>query len=200
MEGFDLDKRLSQLESLGDPLPRLNQVVDWEAFRPVLMTIRRKPAKGPGGRPAYDAVLMFKVLVLQQLYNLADEQTEYQIRDRYSFCRFLGLSPVSKVPDARTIWVFREALKKHDLVDQLFTQLNELITAAGYIPRQGQIVDASAMAGKTTRRSNGARRPKAGGTIPNNCARKIKMRVGQRSTVKPIMATRTTSVLIVSTS
>ena len=146
MEGFDLDKRLSQLESLGDPLPRLNQVVDWEAFRPVLMTIRRKPAKGPGGRPAYDVVLMFKVLVLQQLYNLADEQTEYQIRDRYSFCRFLGLSPVSKVPDARTIWVFREALKKHDLVDQLFTQLNELITAAGYIPRQGQIVDASIVA------------------------------------------------------
>ena len=133
MEGFDLDKRLAQLESLGDPLPRLNQVVDWEAFRPLLMTIRRKPAKGPGGRPAYDVVLMFKVLVLQQLYNLADEQTEYQIRDRYSFCRFLGLSPVSKVPDARTIWVFREALKQHDLVDQLFIRLNELITAAGYI-------------------------------------------------------------------
>ena len=146
MEGFDLDKRLAQLESLGDPLPRLNQVVDWEAFRPLLMTIRRKPAKGPGGRPAYDVVLMFKVLVLQQLYNLADEQTEYQIRDRYSFCRFLGLSPVSKVPDARTIWVFREALKQHDLVDQLFIRLNELITAAGYIARRGQIVDASIVA------------------------------------------------------
>jgi len=150
---FDLDNRLQQLEALGDPLPKLNEVVDWEDFRSVLMKIRQKPAKAPGGRPAYDVVLMFKVLVLQHLYNLADEQTEYQIRDRYSFCRFLGLTPEGRVPDARTIWVFREALKEHDLVDELFAQLNDQITAAGYIPRQGQIVDASMVAAPRQRNS-----------------------------------------------
>ena len=150
---FDLDNRLQQLEALGDPLPKLNEVVDWEGFLPILMKIRQKPAKAPGGRPPYDVVLMFKVLVLQHLYNLADEQTEYQIRDRYSFCRFLGLTPEGKVPDARTIWAFREALKEHDLVDELFAQLNGQITAAGYIPRQGQIVDASMVAAPRQRNS-----------------------------------------------
>jgi transposase, IS5 family len=150
---FDLDNRLQQLEALGDPLPKLNEVVDWEGFRPILMKIRQKPTKAPGGRPPYDVILMFKILVLQHLYNLADEQTEYQIRDRYSFCRFLGLTPEGKVPDARTIWVFREALKEHDLVDELFAQLNGQITAAGYIPRQGQIVDASMVAAPRQRNS-----------------------------------------------
>ncbi len=150
---FDLDNRLEQLEALGDPLPKLSRIVDWEVFRPVLMKIRQKPAKGPGGRPPYDVVLMFKVLVLQHLYNLADEQTEYQIRDRYSFCRFLDLTPEGKVPDARTIWVFREALKEHDLVDELFARLNGQIMEAGYIPRQGQIVDASMVAAPRQRNS-----------------------------------------------
>ena len=143
---FNLDDRLQQLEALGDPLPKLNEVLDWEGFRPILMKIRQKPAKASGGRPSYDVILMFKVLVLKHLYNLADEQTEYQIRDRYSFSRFLGLTPEGKVPDARTLWVFREALREHDLVDELFAQLNGQITAAGYIPRQGQIVDASMVA------------------------------------------------------
>lgn len=64
LDFFDLDKRL---EALGKPLPKLKQVVGWEAFRPVLMKIRQKPAKGPGGRAPYDVVLMFKVLVLQYL-------------------------------------------------------------------------------------------------------------------------------------
>ena len=150
---FDLDDRLAQLEALGDPLPKLNDIVDWEAFRSVLMKIRQKEAEGPGGRPAYDVILMFKILVLQHLYNLADEQTEYQIRDRYSFCRFLGMSPEGKVPDARTIWVFREALKEHELVDELFAQLDAQIKAAGYIPRQGQIVDASMVAAPRQRNS-----------------------------------------------
>jgi len=150
---FDLDNRHEQLEALGDPLPKLNQIVDWEAFRPILQKIRHKEAKGPGGRPAYDVVLMFKILVLQHLYNLADEQTEYQIRDRYSFCRFLDISPEGKVPDARTIWVFREALKEHDLVDELFAQLDAQIKTAGYIPRQGQIVDASMVAAPRQRNS-----------------------------------------------
>ena len=97
--------------------------------------------------------LIFKVLVLQHLYNLADEQTEYQIRDRYSFCRFLGLTPEGRVPDARTIWVFREALKEHELVDELFAELNAQINAAGFIPRQGQIVDASMVSAPRQRNS-----------------------------------------------
>lgn len=150
---FDLDNRLQQLEALGDPLPKLNKIVDWEGFRPILSRIREKPRKNSSGRKPYDVVLMFKVLVLQHLYNLADDQTEYQIRDRYSFSRFLGIQPEGKVPDAKTIWVFREALKEHDLVDELFAQLNAQIKTAGYLPKQGQIIDASIVAAPRQRNS-----------------------------------------------
>lgn len=143
---FDLDERYQQLEKLGDPLPKLAEVVDWEAFRPVLEKVHQKERKSNAGRKPYDVVLMFKVLVLQHFYNLADEQTEYQIRDRYSFCRFLDLTPEGRVPDARTIWLFRERLKELELVDELFAELSMQIEGAGYIPRRGQIVDASMVA------------------------------------------------------
>lgn len=140
---FDLEDRHTQLEKLGDPLPKLERVVDWEGFRPVLQKVREKERKSNAGRKPYDVVLMFKVLVLQHLYNLGDDQTEYQIRDRYSFCRFLGVKPEGKVPDAKTIWLFREHLKELGLVEELFAELSLQIQMAGYIPKQGQIVDAS---------------------------------------------------------
>ena len=140
---FDLDDRYRQLDKLGDPLPKLDEVVDWEGFRPVLARIREKARKSAAGRKPYDVVLMFKVLVLQHLYNLADEQVEYQIRDRYSFSRFLGLYPGSAVPDARTVWLFREQLKELELVDELFAELALQIDTAGFVSRQGQIIDAS---------------------------------------------------------
>ena len=140
---FDYQDRLELLERLGDPLPKLERTVNWEAFRETLGSVYKKRQPGKGGRPPYDAVLMFKVLVLQHFYNLSDDQTEFQIRDRYSFCRFLGLSPQSKIPDAKTIWVFRERLKKHELVDQLFTEVLLQIDAAGFTARKGQIIDAA---------------------------------------------------------
>ena len=140
---FDHHERLAELEKLGDPLPQIDRVVDWEGFRPIIEGTR--PARDPrkGGRPWTDAVLMFKLLVLQQLYNLSDDQTEYQVRDRYSFSRFLSLSPEDRVPDAKTIWVFRESLKQAQVLDQLWQELDRQIGAAGFRARKGQIVDAS---------------------------------------------------------
>ncbi len=140
---FDLSDRHELLEQLGDPLPKINQVVDWEAFRDVLEQIRPKTDPRKGGRPPLDVVLMFKTLVLQQLYNLSDDQTEYQIRDRYSFARFLGIDPEGQVPDAKTIWSYREQLKQRGLLDGLFTGLLKQIEEAGYVARRGQIVDAA---------------------------------------------------------
>ena len=55
---------------------------------------------------------MFKVLILQTMHSLSDERTEYLIKDRLSFMRFLGLGLADAVPDANTIWTFREALKQ----------------------------------------------------------------------------------------
>lgn len=140
---FDHQDRLDLLERLGDPLPKLERTIHWEAFREVLHPVYKATDPRKGGRPPYDAVLMFKVLVLQQFYNLSDDQTEFQIRDRYSFCRFLGLSPEGRVPDAKTIWVFRERLKQLSLMDRLFAQVLSQIDAAGFTARKGQIVDAA---------------------------------------------------------
>ncbi len=75
---------------------------------------------------------MFKTLVLQSLYNLSDEQVEFQIRDCYSFCRFLGLAPEGRVPDAKTVWHFSEELKKRNLAEKLFDRLLAQIESAGY--------------------------------------------------------------------
>ncbi len=86
---------------------------------------------------------MFKVLVLQHLFNLSDDQKEFQIRERYNFCRFLGLSQEGKVSDANPVWVYREHLKERDLVDKLFSELLIQIDAAGFSARKGQIVDAA---------------------------------------------------------
>ena len=86
---------------------------------------------------------MFTILVLQHLYNVSDDQIEYQIRDRYSFCRFLGLTQSDRVPDANTIWLFREQLVKLDLVKALFYLFDYQLSDQGYQAKKGQIVDAS---------------------------------------------------------
>ena len=111
--GFlDFNIRLHRIDKAGDPLTKLNQAIDWEQFRPILERARRKPGKSTAGAKGYDVVLLFKALILQSLYNLSDQALEFQIPGRYSFSRFLGLHAASKVPDATTIWLFRENLSK----------------------------------------------------------------------------------------
>ena len=143
---YDLDKRLEAISARGDPLQALNAIIPFESFRAEIEAVVRlapEDRKSNAGRKPFDAVMMFKVLVLQTLYNLADEQVEYQIRDRLSFTRFLGLGLEDVVPDATTVWLFREALTKANLVKMLFDRFNGYLNAKGYIARGGQIVDAT---------------------------------------------------------
>jgi IS5 family transposase len=140
---FDESNRLRRLSSMGDPLEGISQVIDFEIFRPILNGIFKREGKGPGGRPAFDHILMFKILLLQQWYCMADDKTEYQINDRLSFQRFLGLSLGSKVPDAKTIWAFRERLGKSEAEKMLFSLFAEQMERKGIITRNGSIVDAS---------------------------------------------------------
>ena len=100
---FDLDERYAALSAAGDPLLRLGELIDFEVFRASLLRALRRSERSKGGRPPYDPVLMFKILVLQALYNLSNDQTEFQIRDRLSFMRFLGLGLHDRVPDAKAI-------------------------------------------------------------------------------------------------
>jgi IS5 family transposase len=171
---FDMEFRLQELDKGGDPLPKLNETIDWEMFRPTLETIRDIERKSNAGRRPFDVVLMFKTLVLQSLYNLGDDATEYQIRDRLSFMRFLGLSLGDRVPDAKTIWLFREQLREAQLVETLFARFDEHLHAHGFTARRGQIIDASIVAAprqRNTREENAeikeGRTPKAWEKYPH---------------------------------
>lgn len=124
---FDLQDRFGKLDQLGDPLKALNAMVDWSVFEPILAKRLKKDRKSNAGRPSFGAVLMFKVLILQSLYNLADAQMEFQIRDRFTFLHFLGLTPESRIPDEKTIWLFRESVKTRGLYDELFQTFNRYL-------------------------------------------------------------------------
>lgn len=140
---FDQDIRLSKLSQLGDPLEKLKTGVDFEMFLTLLEERLIQVAKGKGGRPAYDYVLTFKVLILQRYYYLSDEQLEYQINDRMSFMRFLDLTLAYDIPDSRTIWAFSERLTDLGLVKELFDLFESSLHALNLIAHEGKLVDAS---------------------------------------------------------
>ena len=140
---FDEFFRLEKLTKQGDPLLLLKERINWQLFLPVLGDIFAKEDKGPGGRPPYDYLVMFKILILQKYYNISDDQTEYQILDRLSFMRFLDLELSDKVPDSKTIWLFRETIKESGMTETLFNVFEELLLEQGYIGREGKIADAS---------------------------------------------------------
>jgi IS5 family transposase len=140
---FDYSKRLARIDNVGDPLAELNKVIDWEQFRELIELSREKPRKSLAGAKGYDSILMFKILIIQALYNLSDERLEFQVLDRYSFSRFLGIQEGAKVPDATTIYRFREELAKANVIELLFTQFDQFLRNNGFKAQKGQIVDAS---------------------------------------------------------
>lgn len=140
---FDLANRYASLSKTGDPLERLNAIIDWEIFRPILERMDAKVRKSRAGRKPTCRILMFKMLVLQRLNGLSDERLQYQVTDRLSFMRFLGVELAGNVPDARTVWAFREALKEHGLADALFDRLNQALADMGIELKSGQIIDAT---------------------------------------------------------
>lgn len=148
---FDAEERLRWLSASGDPLERLRAVVDFEAFRAELDAALPRADRSRGGRPPYDAVLMFRVLVLQALYTLSDEQTECQLRDRLSFMRFAGLSLHDAVPDAKTIWLYREQLTRAGALARLFARFDTMLADRGFLAMGGQIVDATVVEARRPR-------------------------------------------------
>ena len=142
MSLFSEEAQLNRLSKLGDSLEKL-KIIDFEAFRPLLEKAFQKERKSKAGRPAFDLVMMFKILILQCLFNLSDDQTEYQITDRMSFQRFLGLSLGERVPDAKTIWLFRDTLTKAGIISELFSRFGEMLASKGIITHTGTIIDAT---------------------------------------------------------
>ncbi len=135
---FDLSDRYEALSAAGDPLERLAGVVDFEVFRGPLVVALRRSLRGKGGRPPFDPVLMFKILVLQALYLLSDEATKFQIKDWLSFQRFVGLGLDGTVLDATTVWLLRERLVKAKAIDKLFARFDAALTDRPRLFRHGR--------------------------------------------------------------
>ena len=143
---FDADSRLAVISAKGDPLEKIARVVPFESFRAEIEAAVLTPAnekKSNAGRKPIDVIVMFRMLVLQSLYNLSDEQVEYQVRDRLSFTRFLRLGIEDRIPDGTTLWLFREALGKAGLIEKLFERFGQHLETKGYIARGGQMIDAT---------------------------------------------------------
>lgn len=143
-KGFGrVQKRRQKLEKRKDQLRELNEIIPWEIFCSSLDRLRPQERKSNAGRKPIDFLILFKLLILQQLYNLSDEELEYQTHDRISFRRFLGITPEAEVPDAKTIWLFRKRLTDAGLIEELFQQFEQFLQRAGYEAKGGQIVDAT---------------------------------------------------------
>lgn len=140
---FAGEERKAKREKLGDPLQMLDRAIDFAALAKAVDAKLVIGDSGRGGRPPYPTELMIRLLVLQQLYNLSDDALEYQLLDRASFLRFAGLERSGRVPDAKTIWVWRERLKKQDLIGDISEAVGHQLAQAGFIARGGQIIDAS---------------------------------------------------------
>lgn len=185
---FDLQDRFSKLDRLGDPLKALNAVVDWSVFEPILAKGLAKDKKSNAGRPPFDALLMFKVLILQSLYNLADAQTEFQIRDRFTFLRFLDLTPESRIPDEKTIWLFRESVKVRGLHDELFQTFTRFLEAQGFKAQRGTVIDARIVEVPKQRNSRSENQTIKDGLMPaaweKHTAKKVQKDIEARWTQK----------------
>lgn len=165
---FDTDERLRSLSAAGDPLERLAAVVDFELFRAELEAALARGDRSRGGRPPFDVVLMFRILVLQALYTLSDDQTEYQLRDRLSFMRFVGLALHDPVPDAKTIWLYREQLTRAGALQRAFDRLDAALREKGYLAMGGQIVDATVIEARRPRLTQEEKRTVREGEVPSN--------------------------------
>lgn len=163
---FDEEKRLKKITKLGDTLEQLNAIVNWDVFIPALNTAIPRPTYEKGGRPPFSNLLMLKILIIKRMYNLSHDQTEYQINDRISFMRFLGLGMSDRVPDAKTIWLYEDLLSKSEAGQELFNLFFEEIRKAGYVTREGSIVDASFIEAPKRRNTEEQREKLKKGEVP----------------------------------
>ena len=140
---FDINKRYEQLNKLKDPLLELSKLIDFEMFRKEIEKGLEKERKDNSGRKPFDKVMLFKGLILKRLYDLSDEALEFQITDRSSFKRFLGLNENSPSPDKNTFWLYSEELTRNGIIDRLFVRFDTFLNQKGYAAKEGSMVDAT---------------------------------------------------------
>jgi len=140
---WDEQQRVAKLQEKKPVLTRLTESIPWESFRPLLDKGYSQERKSNAGRKRIDPLILFKMLVLQQLFNFSDEEVEFQVNDRRSFEKFVGLGVMNDIPDATTVAFFRERLRKAGVIEELFEMFEEYLRDQGLEARGGQIIDAT---------------------------------------------------------
>lgn len=140
---FAAQEREAKLTKLGDSLQELERLVDFAALADAVDNAAPRPSRERGGRPPFPTEVMVRMLLIQQMFNLSDEQLEFQLLDRMSFQRFAGLRDSSQIPDRTTVWTFKERLIKAGASETIFEAVNRQLAKHGYIARGGQMIDAS---------------------------------------------------------
>lgn len=171
---FDYEERQQKISKYKDPLQTLKRYIDWEAFRPGIESCFKVNDPSKGGRPPYDKILLFKIIMLQHYYNLSEEQVEFQIADRFSFMHFLDLELHNEIPDSNTMRGFREALTESGTLDNLFVEFGHRLEKAGFIGKEGRIVDATFVAAPRQRNSRGENEQIKQGKVPEEWSEKKK--------------------------
>lgn len=175
---FDEQEAYQKLSEIGNPLQRMSEVIDFELFRPLLESkLLNTNKKNNAGAKPFDVVMMFKILILQRYYGLGDSQVEYQILDRISFKKFLGIESGDKVPDEKTVWAFRERLTQENVVIALFEQFKTALEEKDLIINEGKMIDASftvAPRQRNTREENKAIKEGKGSELWNDKPNKKK--------------------------
>jgi IS5 family transposase len=138
-QGGFVEAFASQRLGRNDRLERIGAEVKWYRFEKLL----RKLAPEGAGRPPYPPLLMFKALLLAQLYVLSDAELEEALNDRVSFRRFVGLTLDAEAPDHTTLCRFRNRLIEAGLVGRLFAEFDRQLEERGLVLKQGTMVDAT---------------------------------------------------------
>jgi IS5 family transposase len=139
---FAADAHHRKINTLGDPLAEIELCIDFAALATEVDRVAPRPVSPQGGRPPFPTETMVRILVLKRLYNLSDEQMEYQLLDRMSYQRFCGLSQASNIPDRTTVWTFENRVGETG-AKALFDGMHAQLLAKGFIARGGQIIDAT---------------------------------------------------------
>ena len=140
---WDEEERNKKLRQKKPALARLSEAIPWDSFRPLLEKAFTKERKSNAGRKRIDPIILFKMLVLQQLFNLSDEELEFQVNDRRSFEKFLDLGIMNTIPDATTIRLFREKLRQAGIIEELFETFEQHLKSQDLEAKGGQIIDAT---------------------------------------------------------
>jgi transposase, IS5 family len=140
---FDAEQLRERVAATDHPLWRINEIVEWERFQPIIDGVFNSTPNGPGGRPSYDRMMMFKILILKQLYNIPDEQMEQRLLGDLFFRHFLGLTFSDPTPDQKTIWLFQDTLSDAGVILDLFDAFNQQLATHRLMTKSGVIIDAT---------------------------------------------------------